>query len=139
MDFSSLKPLGIGVAVVAGFTIGAFWLSPKTFFPLWWKALDKGDSVPGEGQNMGVVFGSLVFTLCVQAIVLAGIINGLYGQDASLLNGVVIGAVLGLGISGMHSLGHRLFASQGWLVWAIEMGNDVVVTTTMAAVITLIN
>jgi hypothetical protein len=139
MDFSSISPIGIVIAALAGFGIGALWFSPKTFFPMWWKALGRGDAQPGEGQNMGVVFASLVVTLLIQSVVLSGLINGLYDHQASVLQGILVGAVLGLGISGMHSLGHRLFSSHGWLVWALEVGNDVVATMAMAAIITAIN
>jgi hypothetical protein len=139
MDFSSINPIGIGIATLAGFVIGALWFSPKTFFPMWWKAMGKGDAQPGEGQNMGVVFTSLVVTLVIQAVVLSGLINGLYGHHASVLHGVLVGAAVGLGISATHSLGHRLFAGQGWLVWALEIGNDIVASIAMAAIITLLN
>jgi hypothetical protein len=139
MDFSSINPIGIAVATLAGFVIGALWFSPKTFFTMWWNAMGKGDAQPGDGQNMGVVFASLVVALIIQAVVLSGLINGLYDHSASVAQGVLVGAVLGLGISAMHSLGHRLFAGQGWLVWALEIGNDVVAAMGMAAIITLIN
>ena len=139
MDFSSINPIGIALATLAGFVIGALWFSPKTFFPMWWKAMGKGNSQPGEGQNMGIVFASLIGTLVIQSLILSGLINGLYGQNASVLQGVLVGAFLGLGISAMHSLGHRLFAGHGWLVWALEVGNDVVAAIAMAAIITLIN
>ncbi|MSZ18824.1 MAG: DUF1761 family protein, partial [Actinobacteria bacterium] len=79
MDFSSFNIFAIFLATVAGFTAGALWFSPKTFFPMWWRALGKpADEVPGKGTNMGAIFTSLVGSMFIQAIILSGVINGLY-------------------------------------------------------------
>jgi hypothetical protein len=135
MDFSSFNIFGIGVATVAGFATGALWFSPKTFFPLWWRAMDKPeDEVPGKGTNMGAIFASLVGSMFIQAIILSGVINGLY-ENASAAQGVLIGAVLGIGIAAMSSIGHRLFAGQGFLAWALEAGNDIAALAVMGAII----
>jgi predicted secreted protein len=135
MDFSSFNIFGIGVATVAGFATGALWFSPKTFFPLWWRAMDKSeDEVPGKGTNMGAIFASLVGSMFIQAIILSAVINGLY-ENASIAQGVIAGVVIGLGISAMSSIGHRLFAGDGFLAWALEAGNDIAALAIMGAII----
>jgi len=135
MDFSSFNIFGIGLATVAGFATGALWFSPKTFFPLWWRALGKPeDEVPGKGTNMGAIFASLVGSMLIQAVILSGVINGLY-ENASIAQGVIAGVVIGVGISAMSSIGHRLFAGDGFLAWALEAGNDIAALAIMGAII----
>ena len=83
---------------------------------------------------MGAIFASLVGSMLIQAIILSGIINGLY-DNASIAQGVLVGVVVGIGICAMSSLGHRLFAGQGFLVWALEVGNDIAALAVMGAII----
>ena len=135
MDFSSFNIFAIFLATVAGFTAGALWFSPKTFYPMWWRALGKpADEVPGKGTNMGAIFTSLVGSMFIQAIILSGVINGLY-ESASIAQGALIAIALGIGIVAMSSIGHRLFAGQGFLAWALEAGNDIVALAVMGAII----
>jgi hypothetical protein len=135
MDFSSFNIIAIAVASFAGFVTGALWFSPKTFFPLWWRALGKStDEVPGEGTDMGAIFASLVGSMLIQAIILSGVINGLY-ENASIAQGVIAGIVIGVGISAMSSIGHRLFAGDGFLAWVLEAGNDIAALAIMGAII----
>jgi hypothetical protein len=135
MNFSSLNIFAIGLATIAGFVTGALWFSPKTFFPLWWRAMEKPeDEIPGKGTNMGAIFTSLVGSMLIQSIILSGVINGLY-ENATIAQGVLVGVVVGIGIGAMSSLGHRLFAGQGFLVWALEVGNDIAALAVMGAII----
>jgi hypothetical protein len=135
MDFSSFNIIAIAVASFAGFVTGALWFSPKTFFPLWWRALGKPeDEVPGKGTDMGAIFASLVGSMLIQAVILSGVINGLY-KNASIAQGVIAGIVIGVGISAMSSIGHRLFAGDGFLTWALEAGNDIAALAIMGAII----
>jgi hypothetical protein len=135
MDFSSFNIIAIVVAGFAGFVTGALWFSPKTFFPLWWSALGKSaDEMPGKGTDMGAIFASLVGSMLIQAVILSGVINGLY-ENASITQGVIAGVVIGVGISAMSSIGHRLFAGDGFLAWALEAGNDIAALAIMGAII----
>ncbi|MEY4312077.1 MAG: hypothetical protein RLZZ571_847, partial [Actinomycetota bacterium] len=57
MDFSSVNIAGVLIAFLVNFVVGFIWFGPKTFFPVWWKAIGKtGD--PGESADMKVVFSS---------------------------------------------------------------------------------
>jgi hypothetical protein len=135
MDFSSFNIIAIAVASFAGFATGALWFSPKTFFPLWWRAHGKStDEMPGKGTDMGAIFASLVGSMLIQAVILSGVINGLY-ESASIAQGVIAGIVIGVGISAMSSIGHRLFAGDGFLAWALEAGNDIAALAIMGAII----
>jgi hypothetical protein len=142
VSFSSVNFIGLFLAAVAGFVVGALWFSPKTFFPVWWKLMGKteGDD-PGAGQSMGTIFGALVIGQIVQSIALTGAIAGFYA-NASVLQGASTGALLGIGIAASSSLTHRMFSGLGknaWSVWAIEVGNDIVALMVMGAIIAAIS
>jgi len=42
MPFAGINWLAVLVASLASFVIGFAWFSPKTFFPVWWKAMGRG-------------------------------------------------------------------------------------------------
>lgn len=57
MDFSSINWLAVVACVVVSMISGSIWFGPKTFFPIWWKAIGKSEKeVPGM-ENMGMVWG----------------------------------------------------------------------------------
>jgi hypothetical protein len=51
--------------------------------------------------------------------------------------GMFLGAVLGLLIGGGASLSHRMFSGQGFKIWLLEVGNDVVALAAAGAILTL--
>jgi hypothetical protein len=79
--------------------------------------------IPGAGMNMGLVFGATFISQFVQATAMAFILSSVGNLNA--LNGFISGLVVGIGIAAAASLGHRLFSGQGFKVWVIEVGNDV--------------
>jgi hypothetical protein len=124
---------GYLVASLAVFIAGALWFSPKGFFPVWWRAMGRGDAAPG-GDNMAVVFGLTIVGVLVQVgavgwVLGSGAIDfsflGTTFTDINAGSGLVTGLVLGIGVAAAASLSHRLFAGHGLKVWAIEVGSDV--------------
>ncbi len=141
MDSVTISWLGVLLAAVAAFALNMFWFSEKVFYTRWLAAL--GRPMPSredaEGVGMGVAFGSVTAALFVQAFMvdwLLQAITSLYDiRDLSLLGGLVAGAIIGAGIAAATSLGHRVFAGQGFKVWAIEVGADVIGLGLMGAVL----
>jgi hypothetical protein len=136
MTLPTINVLAVVLATVAAFVVGFVWFGPKTFFPIWWRSLGKtGD--PGDGGNMGLVFGLTILGSVVQAVALSFVIGWaqLAGNDVTWLTGAVFGLIIGVGIAAASSLGHRLFAGQGFVVWLIEAGGDIAALTVMGAVI----
>lgn len=126
MDFGSINFLGVLVAFLVNFVVGFIWFGPKTFFPVWWKAIGKtGD--PGEGANMGVVFASTAVAGLVSATGLALIFDLLArtGSDIDLSLGLGTGLIVGIFVMAAPALSHRLFAGNGFKVWLLEIGSDV--------------
>ena len=138
MSIESVDWLAVAIGTISAFLVGSIWFSPKTFFPVWWKALGKeagGD--PGAGQSMGVVFGLTALGALVQAFVLALVVGVIRssGTDVNFLGGALVGALMGVGFVAAPALGHRLFGQQGLKVWAIESGGDILGLIAMGAVI----
>ena len=126
MDFGAINFAGVLVAFLVNFVIGFIWFGPKTFFPIWWKAIGKtGD--PGEGANMGIVFSSTAIAGLISASGLALIFNLLSkaNGDVSLISGLTAGLIVGVFVMAAPALSHRLFAGNGFKVWLLEIGSDV--------------
>jgi hypothetical protein len=126
MDFGAINFAGVLVAFLVNFVIGFIWFGPKTFFPVWWKAIGKtGD--PGEGANMGIAFGSTAVAGLISATGLALIFNLLSraNGDVSLISGLTAGLIVGVFVMAAPALSHRLFAGNGFKVWLLEIGSDV--------------
>ena len=137
MIFSELNWLAVAVAGIAGIAIGSVWFGPKTFFPIWWKLQGKTPDQPAGGANIGAIFGGTFLAAFIQAISLAVFIDVAFKVDPNfgVLNGGVAGAFLGFGIGAASSLSHRLFAGQGFRVWLLEVGQDIVSLTVMGLII----
>ena len=133
----SISLVGIVAATVVAFVSGAVWFGPKTFFPIWWRAMGKPEgATPGEGHSMGVVFGSTFVGVIVQAIVMSLVIAKLNeSADVAPAQGALVGFLLGVGFAAAPSLSHRLFGQQGFKVWLIEVASDVLNLTLIGLVI----
>lgn len=142
MDFSAINWVGVLAVFVVNFLIGFAWFNGKTFYPLWWKALGKSPSEePGQGQSMGAVFGATILAgliLSTTMSVLASLIVQANGTEFTLVNGISLGLLVGVGIVSAQSLSHKLFGQQGWLVWLIESGGDVAAAVGMGIVLSFI-
>jgi hypothetical protein len=113
------------LAALAMFVFNFIYFGPKTMFPVWWKALGKGENdKPGVGVNMGVVFGITILSTLLQALFLGVVMGALFPHPRGV-DGALAGSLLGLFLCALPSLGHRLFAGQGFKVWAIEAAADI--------------
>ncbi len=138
MDISSINWLAVVAATIACFVVGFLWFGPKTFYPVWSRALGR-PADQGPTGNMGLIFGLTLVGALVQAVVLALVIGlaRAAGTDVGLLAGAGFGLLMGVGFAAATSLSHRLFAGQGLKVWAIEVGGDIAQLTVMGAVLGL--
>lgn len=127
MDFSSINWLAVLLATLVSFVSGFIWFGPKTFYPIWWKAMGKAPSNQTDSnQNMALVFGSIIVALFVQSLVFS-IVLSWYGAkvgDLNTLDGAFAGLIVGVGIVAASPLSHRLMGQQGFKVWILEVGND---------------
>lgn len=138
MAFSDIHWTAVLISALVGIASGAIWFGPRTFYPVWAKAMGKtAGEIPGAGMNMGMVFGATFVAQFVQATVLAFALTGMDGLNA--VNGFFGGLIIGIGIAAASALGHRLFGGQGFKVWIIEVGNDVLNLALMGLIIGLMS
>jgi hypothetical protein len=127
MDFSSINWLAVIACVIVSFIVGFIWYSPKVFFNTWWKGIGKSGE-PGM-DGMGLTWGLTTVASIVQAVAMAFMVNavgGLMTGGPNMANGALVGFMLWLGFVATTSLGNKLFAQQGFKIWAIEAGNHLV-------------
>lgn len=138
MPYSEINWLAVLAASLVSFVIGFMWFSPRTFFPVWWKAMGRrADEAPEGGLPMGVVFGLTVVGILVQATTLALVVEliRMTGQDVEWWSGAAVGALMGIGFAAAASLSHHLFAGFSIRAWVLEVGQDIVCLAAMGAVL----
>jgi hypothetical protein len=132
MNFSAINWLAVVACVVASMIIGGVWFSPKTFFPMWWKAIGRSEKEAPGGTNMGMLWGLTILASFVQAVFIALIVNVM--GSTTLLSGATAGFFLWLGFVAPSSLTNKLFASQ-LKAWVLEAGNHLVTFVVMGAIL----
>ena len=135
MFLLELNWLGILVGFVVYFITGAIWFGPKTFYPAWMRAKGHDPANPPGMHGMTVVFGLTAVGALVQVIALASVLW--FVAEAQGPVGP-LGGALAIGFAAASSLSHRLFGGDGFRVWAIEVGGDIVGLTLAGLVVGLI-
>jgi hypothetical protein len=137
MDFSSINWLAVAAGVVASMVIGGVWFGPKTFFPIWWKAIGKSDKEDPSGSSlsMGVTWGLIIFCSFVQAVFMNLMVQamGSMSGGVSLASGALAGFLLWLGFVAPSSLTNKLFADRV-KAWVLEAGNHLITFVVMGAI-----
>jgi hypothetical protein len=135
METFSINWLAVALGALAIFMIQAIWFGPKTFYPVWWKAMGKQPTKP-EDQDTSVkgmirLFGSSFAAALAQTAVLYLVI---FGSGLTVVGGALAGFGLGV-VAAAASLPHRLFGQQGFKVWIIEVGADVLALVAAGAIL----
>lgn len=130
--------LAVGASFLVFFLTGAIWFGPKTFYPVWVKALGHDPQQSNSGDSMAKVFGLTALGGFIQVLTLAIVLQFVASDDVSPALGAYIGFALSAGLVAAGSLSHRLFAGQGLKVWIIEVGGDIVGLTLAGLVFGLI-
>jgi Protein of unknown function (DUF1761) len=127
MFLLELNWLAIVVGFVVFFIVGAIWFGPKTFYPVWIKAMGAKPDEPLGTHGPAFVFGFTALGALVQVVALASVIHfvSLASDPVGGAGGALVGLLLGIGIAAASSLSHRLFSGQGITVWIIEVGGDI--------------
>ncbi len=78
MDFNSINWLAVVVCVVVAMVVGFFWFGPKTFFPMWWKAIGKPEnSDPGAGMSMALMWPLVIIAAFVEAVFMSLMVHAM--------------------------------------------------------------
>lgn len=135
MSLSSINIIVVLVAALIAFVTNFIWFGPLKMYTRWTAALHQpADHVPGSGLSTPVLFGLTFASLVIESLVIALVMFGVC-KDPSIMSGLGVGLLLGVGVAAMPALGHRLFAGQGFKVWMYEIGADVLVAGVMGIVI----
>jgi len=137
MNFSSINWLAVVACVVASMIIGSVWFNPKTFFPIWWKAVGKdGQDASNSSLSMGLVWGLIVLSAFVQAVFMSLFVHAMGSMTGgtSLASGATAGFLLWLGFVAPSSLTNKLFADR-LKAWMLEAGNHLVTFVVMGTII----
>ena len=138
MNFSSINWLAVVVCVIVSMIVGSIYFNPKTFFPVWWKAIGKKDNGdPGGSIPMGLMWGLTILASLVQAVFMALLITAMGSMTsggATLGSGAMVGFFLWLGFVVPSSLTNKLFAGQ-LKAWMIEMGNHLITFVLFGAIL----
>ena len=138
--------LAVFGASLTSFIIGAIWFGPKTFYPVWMKALGRkwpAERVEMSGAETALLFGGTYVAALAQVVSLAiviGFARFLFANFDSV-TGAAFGFFLAVGFGAFASLSHRLFGQadhkgiNAIKVWLIEVGQDVVCLTIAGAIL----
>jgi len=122
MDMSNINWFAVVACVVVAMISGFIWYHPAVFFKPWWRGIGKEGTETGNPNPMIYVF--TLIAAFVEAVSVALLLN-VMGAD-SLGAGLGAGFMLWLGFVAPTNLVNKLFAGQGFTVWAIEAGNHLV-------------
>lgn len=138
--------LAVFVSSLVSFAIGAVWFGPKTFYPVWIRAL--GREVPTERVEMkkgetALMFGGTYVGALAQVIALAVLIGlaRLVAPGFGWITGAAFGFFLSVGFGAFASLSHRMFGQANFKVfsalkvWLIEVSQDVICVTIAGAIL----
>lgn len=121
MDLGSLNWLAVIVCVVLAMVSGFIWYHPSVFFKPWWEGLGRaGEPVAANP----IIYIWTILAALVQAVFISFMVNTMGSTTAGA--GAFAGFMLWLGFVAPTSLVNKLFAGQGFKVWAIEVGNHLV-------------
>jgi hypothetical protein len=141
MTLHGLNYWAVLIGIIFTFASGAIWFGPKTFYPKWMAAMGINPSDNIGKVKPSQVFSALVVAIVLQVFVIAAIITTLKhgNSDFGAADGAIVGFLLGAVICAMPNLSHRMCAGNGFKVWLIENGNDILNMTVVAAIIAGLN
>ncbi len=138
MDFSSINWLAVIACVVVAMVVGSIWFGPKTFYPMWLKAIGKSENHdPGAGMSMALMWPLVIIAALVEAIFMALMVHAMGSMTpggATLASGALAGFFLWLGFVATTSLTNKLFANQ-LKAWVLEMGSHLITMVLMGAIL----
>lgn len=126
-SLQSVNYLAVLVATIAAFVIGGIWYSPAVFGKQWMKVLGIKEGAAKDGMA-AVMVKSFIVTF-IMATTLAMF------TPAGLNEGLMTGAVLGLGIAAMNSLNNMIYETKPTNFIFINVGYTLFMYLAMGAII----
>jgi hypothetical protein len=114
MELSDINFWAVLAGTVASFLLGLLWYGPLFGKP-WQKHVGLSDE-DFKSANMGLIFGPAIVLTFIMGLVLASILPGY----ANWLDGMLLGAVLGLGVAAASLGVNYLFARRTLTLFLID-------------------
>ena len=135
MDFSTISWLGVVVATVSTFLIGAIWYGPV--FGKAWMAEMGYTEEELKNANMAKIYGTAFILEFIMATLLAYTLSG-HGEPLEMGVAVYHAIIIGLGFIGFSKGVNYLFNRHSLKLWFIDSFYFVVTFTVMAIILTLL-
>lgn len=111
LDFTNINYWAVAVAWLVNVAIGAFWYSPMGFAKKWeeYTGIDIM-KMPEKDATRAII--SVAISAIFQALTLAVIIRSL--NATTVVNGLIVGLVLWLGLTAATTVGVTLYSLRSW-------------------------
>jgi hypothetical protein len=129
--FGELNWLAVVVATIAWFAFSAIWYSVPPLSKAWAKAAKVDTS--GDGPPLAMLFIPTLIGYFVTTIVIGLLVAGL-GAD-TLGDGIVLGAVLGIGFGMVGALVSQIYETKGSAYWLINGINSAIAYAIVGAIL----
>jgi len=115
--FSNINWLSVIVACIAAYVIGALWYSPLLFSKSWQKEVGLSDEAL-KNVNMVRTFGTSFVLQFISAVLM----DMFMGIEVTLVDGVIVGAIVGVGWVGTSLGTNYLFSQKSLKLFLIDAG-----------------
>ncbi len=118
MHIGTYNWAAIAVCLLFNLISGSVWYGPKTFFPMWWKAIGKK---PKDNPNFGtpLTWSLIIISGIIQVVFVSAAVNLLSINNVWI--GLLAGFSIWLGTIAPAMLVTELFPGR-YKAWAIEVG-----------------
>ena len=123
MIIQHLNWLAVAVSAMAYFALGAIWFNPKVFGTIWMKGHGISGPTEEEKKNMGKMMG-MTFILCFIGVIAMAYfsyaVNSLHSGPATWVRGMKIGAIAGIGFSGVGIAMNHIYTRKSFTLIFID-------------------
>ena len=130
MDFAGINYLAVFVAALAAWMFGAAWYGGLS--KPWLKAVRLD---PATLKMTPMHYATSFIAELILAFVLAALVAGLHGDEATLGNGVASGLLVWFGFIATTTAVNQRYEGYGWDLTLIDWGHWLGVTIVMGAII----
>lgn len=132
LELDGLNYWAIVVAWLINCAVGAWWYSPAAFGPLWHK-LAGNDILKIPEKEATRIIGFVMISAVFQAFVLAVVLNTI--GATTVLDGLLAGALLWLGLTAATTVGVTLYSRRGWRFWWLNSSYFLLVMAVNAVIL----
>ena len=135
MDFSTISWLGVAVATVSTFVIGAIWYGP-IFGKAWMQEMGFTEE-DLKGANMGKIYGTTFVLEFIMATLLAYTLSG-HGEPLTMEVAIYHSIFISLGFVGLAKGVNYLFNRHSFKLWFIDSFYFVITFAVMAIILSVL-